>query len=73
MNNPWDFAEALLDAEPSLSGEILRKMVGGREKQVNLYCPEQLRNLATPPLVVELPSLWILLFWRADVVPGNYR
>ncbi|MHA1547343.1 MAG: L,D-transpeptidase family protein [Alphaproteobacteria bacterium] len=36
VNNPWDFAEALLDADPNLTGEIVQKMVGGREKQLNL-------------------------------------
>ncbi len=36
VNNPWDFAEALLDADPKLSGELLKKMVGGREQQLNL-------------------------------------
>jgi murein L,D-transpeptidase YcbB/YkuD len=37
--NPWDFAAALLDAEPSLSLEALRAQVGGRESWTNLDNP----------------------------------
>ncbi len=36
VNNPWDFADALLAADPNLSRELLQKMVGGRETQMNL-------------------------------------
>jgi len=36
VHNPFDFADALLLAEPALSGELLRKKIGGREQQLNL-------------------------------------
>ena len=34
--NPWDFAAALLTYDPNVSADRLKKLVGGREQQVNL-------------------------------------
>ena len=34
--NPWEFAEALLQNDPEVSAERLRKLVGGRETRVDL-------------------------------------
>jgi murein L,D-transpeptidase YcbB/YkuD len=34
--DPWDFADALMAANPDVSGAVLKSMVGGGEKQVNL-------------------------------------
>jgi murein L,D-transpeptidase YcbB/YkuD len=34
--NPWEFAEALLQEDPKVSADQLRKLVGGRETRVNL-------------------------------------
>jgi murein L,D-transpeptidase YcbB/YkuD len=36
VNNPWDFADALLEADPKITGDLVHKMVGGREQQLNL-------------------------------------
>lgn len=34
--NPWDFADALVTADPTVSSAALKKLVGGGEKWVNL-------------------------------------
>ena len=34
--NPWEFAAALLTYDPNVSAESIKKLVGGRETQVNL-------------------------------------
>ena len=34
--NPWEFAAALLNHDPNVSAASLKKLVGGRETQVNL-------------------------------------
>ena len=34
--NPWEFAAALLNDDPNVSAASLKKLVGGRETQVNL-------------------------------------
>ncbi len=39
VQNPWDFAAALLDHEPGMSFEGLRGQVGGRESWNNLTAP----------------------------------
>ncbi|MCC6983392.1 MAG: L,D-transpeptidase family protein [Bauldia sp.] len=39
VQNPWDFAAALLDAEPGMSFEGLRGQIGGGEKWNNLTTP----------------------------------
>ena len=36
VKDPWDFANALLNNDPELNAAQLKKMVGGRETQVNL-------------------------------------
>jgi murein L,D-transpeptidase YcbB/YkuD len=39
VQNPWDFAAALLDHEPGMSFEGLRGQIGGGEKWNNLTTP----------------------------------
>ena len=34
--NPWDFADALLTYDPTVSADGLKKLIGGPERQVNL-------------------------------------
>jgi murein L,D-transpeptidase YcbB/YkuD len=34
--NPWDFAQALFNVEPDLTVASLKKLVGGRERRVDL-------------------------------------
>ena len=34
--NPWEFTEALLQLDPEVSADGLKKMIGGREARVNL-------------------------------------
>jgi L,D-transpeptidase YcbB len=37
--DPWEFADALVEANPDITGAVLKKMVGGGEKWVNLKHP----------------------------------